>query len=402
METRLVEGAATPPVPMTGSERSLAPDIARGLLLMFIAIANIPGFHVGYTGREPEGSLLDRVVAGFEAAFVHDRSRPMFAVLFGFGLAVMASRMAARGIDRKGIRRVLRRRSLWLMLFGMVHAALLWSGDILALYGATALVALFLVDRSARVLRRWFWVSVVTMSVGWVAIFWQFGVNRGAEAIPQMDSYPRFMLIGLVQSVFLQLLSVVFLLFLPLVIVGFGLYRAGWLTTPQDHLPELRRVFVTTMAANVVLSVPAVLWELDIWQLDGGWLAVGTAFEILVGAATGVGYVCGFALLAARWAHRGRTGLPGMLAAVGERSMTAYLAQSVLFFTIVTGFGFGLGAQLGTAGDTLTAIAVWTVIMFGMAGLARLGLRGPFEVLTRRLTYHGRSWTGRRARAGEG
>jgi uncharacterized membrane protein YeiB len=107
----------------------------------------------------------------------------------------------------------------------------------------------------------------------------------------------------------------------------------------------------------------------------------------MVGAVTGVGYVCGFTLLAARWAHQGRTGLPGVLAAVGERSMTAYLSQSVLFFTVVTGFGLGLGKHLGTAGDAVTAMGIWSVIAVGMVTLSRLGLRGPFEVLTRRLTY---------------
>lgn len=113
-----------------------------------------------------------------------------------------------------------------------------------------------------------------------------------------------------------------------------------------------------------------------------------------VGAATGVGYVCGFALLAARWADRGRAGLPGVLAAVGERSLTAYLAQSVLFFTVVTGFGLGLGKQLGAAGDALTAVTVWGVIAAGMAALSRLNRRGPFEVLIRWLTYRGSTGRG--------
>jgi uncharacterized protein len=95
----------------------------------------------------------------------------------------------------------------------------------------------------------------------------------------------------------------------------------------------------------------------------------------------------GFALLAVRWAGRGRRGLPGVLASVGERSLTAYLLQSVMFFAVLTGWGLGLGARLGAAGDAVVAVAAWGLIAVAMAGLARRGAGGPFEVLIRRLTY---------------
>ncbi|NLT55483.1 MAG: DUF418 domain-containing protein [Actinomycetales bacterium] len=402
-QRQVQDGATGPaaPAPVSRGERSLAPDIARGLLLVFIAVANIPSWHVGNEIDESAASGLDRVVAAVEAMFVVDRSRPMFAVLFGFGLAVMASRMAARGIDLKGIRRVLRRRSRWLILIGLVHATLLWPGDILAPYGATALVALMLVNRSDRVLRRWFWVSVVLGSLAYFVVLLASAEDPTAER--GAPSYVGFMVEGLTVSVVLQLASLVFLVFLPLVITGFWMFRAGWLTRPQDHLPGLRRVFWTCMAVNVAVSVPAALQALEVLRLDGMGDTALRAFEMQAGAVAGVGYVCGFALLAARWESRGRTGLPGVLAAVGERSMTAYLCQSLLFFPLVTEFGLGLGRHLGTAGDAVVAIAVWGVIAVGMAALSRLGLRGPFEVLMRRLTYRGLTGragvTSRRARA---
>ena len=37
-------------------------------------------------------------------------------------------------------RRLLRRRNLWLLVFGFVHAALLWYGDVLGAYGLAGLV----------------------------------------------------------------------------------------------------------------------------------------------------------------------------------------------------------------------------------------------------------------------
>ena len=385
--------AENPPVfspsPLPARDRSLSPDIARGLLLLFIAIANVPGFCFGQAMNQD--SLPNRAAGAFNAMFVVNRSRPMFAILFGFGIAMMASRMTTRGMDLGAVRRVLRRRSLWLIVIGVLHSIFLWPGDIIASYGVTALIALFLVDRDDRVLRRWFVASIPIMCVGFTVMFYPLMMWSETEAgLTLVET----MLTGAVASVFFQLLSVTTLVYLPPVIIGFWFFRSGWLMHPEEHLPHVRRVFGVTMVATVVLSIPAVLSAVGVWTVAGAPLFALAVFEILVGIATGAGYVCGFALLAARWADRGRTGLPGVLAAVGERSLTAYLLQSVLFFAVVGRFGLGLGEGLGTLARTVVALVVWGVIAVGMAALARWNRRGPFEILIRHLTYRGLTFSG--------
>ncbi len=57
------------------------------------------------------------------------------------------------------------------------------------------------------------------------------------------------------------------------------------------------------------------------------------------GMVIGLACVCGLALLAHRWAARGRRGLPGALAALGERSLTGYLAQSFLMAPPLAAWG---------------------------------------------------------------
>ena len=374
--------------PIARADRSLAPDIARGLLLMFIAIANTPGFHMGLTGPKPKPLVVDRIVDGIETVFVVDRSRPMFAVLFGFGIAMMASRLAARGVDQRGVRRVLRRRSWWLVLFGLVHATLLWRGDILAPYGVTGLVALWLVHRPDAVLRRWFWASLVWSSIAFPGIQWLDGGSAPSTTWKPL-SYLEFMREGVITSGLMQFLSLGTFLLLPMTIVGIWLHRSGWLTRPHEHVAELRTVFVTALVVNVVLSLPDVLMVTRVWDLSRTGESLVYGLHLLLGAMMGAGYVCGFALLAVRWSHRGRTGLPGVLAAVGERSMTAYLLQSVLFFSVLTGWGLGLGTWTDAAWDTVIAVVVWSVIAVGMVALDRRGVRGPAEVVLRALTYRG-------------
>ena len=77
--------------------------------------------------------------------FIDSRVYPMFAFLFGYGMVQLYRRQVGAGTPVKAARRLLQRRNLWLLVFGFVHAALLWYGDVLGAYGLAGLimVALF-------------------------------------------------------------------------------------------------------------------------------------------------------------------------------------------------------------------------------------------------------------------
>ena len=78
------------------------------------------------------------------------------------------------------------------------------------------------------------------------------------------------------------------------------------------------------------------------------------------------------------------------MAAVGKRSLSAYLHQSVVM-ALLAAWGLGLGARLGSAPAALIAIAIWLVSVIWRAALERAGRRGPAEVVLHRLTYGARS-----------
>jgi uncharacterized protein len=63
------------------------------------------------------------------------RIYPLFAFLFGYGMMQLFLRQTAAGTSERAAMALLRRRSLWLIAFGLVHAALLMAGDILGSYG---------------------------------------------------------------------------------------------------------------------------------------------------------------------------------------------------------------------------------------------------------------------------
>jgi len=115
------------------------------VMLLFIAVANAPfylwGQPSGMTSAHPPGATgLDLLWQTISLVAIDARSYPMFAFLFGYGMVQMFSRQVESGVPVKQARRLLRRRNWWLLVFGFVHAGLLWNGDVLGAYGLAGLV----------------------------------------------------------------------------------------------------------------------------------------------------------------------------------------------------------------------------------------------------------------------
>ena len=387
LATSATDGAGHPG-PIPHHRRSLAPDLARGAMLLFIALANVVGYlygrEFGYGHRPVDGDTVDRVTDGVGTLFVAERSYPMFAILLGFGIATMVRRMAERGVDERAIRRVLARRGGWLVAFGLVHAALLYDGDILAPYGVTSLVALFLVRRRGAVLLRWFVPSLLTMTAFFV-LNGYLATESGEPTV--FRDYLRSVVVRLFESAFVTVLAGVSVSYLFLVITGFLVARAGWLDRPEQHVRTLRLVVLAGLVVNLVGGLPHTLAVARVVEPSR---PVGIAFATahqLSGCVMGLGYVCLFALLAARLGAAGRAGVVAGVAAVGERSLTCYLLQSMVFAPLLSGWGLGLGERIGTTQAYALALGVWLVTVLVAVLLARAGRRGPFEVLLRRLSY---------------
>jgi uncharacterized protein len=379
-------GAAGGPIP--ASRRSWAPDLARGVVLLGIALANVLLYLHGTEmapGLQPvDGSPLDRTLDFIVTLLVSDRSRPMFALLFGFGLVTMARRLGESGTEPQRRRSILLRRQLLLIAFGGIHAALLFQGDILSIYGATGLILLLLMNRPPRVLLAWGTVSLVLLALVYVMI---------ASLAPELSAVPSEYLASVVERLSVWILGIVvgtaLMIVLAPMLVGAAMARAGLLDRPWEHLPLLRRLAILGSLVGVAGSLPYALVVARVWEpgtVTSGALA---GVHAVTGTAMGVAYVCLFALWAARLHERRspRRGTPAVLAAVGERSLTCYLLQSMILAPLLSPWGLGLGEGMGTATAYGVAFAVWLFTVAVAWSMAVSGRRGPFEVLLRRLTY---------------
>ncbi|MFM2354219.1 MAG: hypothetical protein RLZZ608_1625, partial [Actinomycetota bacterium] len=181
----------SPQAPTARADRALAPDIARGLVLLGIAVANVPFFlygrELGILLKPVTDATADPWVNSLVATLADNRSYPLFALLFGYGLTQLLTREQARGTEWPDARRLLLRRNAWLIVFGAAHGVLLFFGDILGTYGLLGLALVLLIRASGRTLAIVGWLSlgfliVVGALEGLSGVLAQFGGGAAPSA----------------------------------------------------------------------------------------------------------------------------------------------------------------------------------------------------------------------------
>src|SRR5262249_7249538 len=147
--------AAQPRVaPVSEAERLFAVDALRGFALLGILAMNIVGFawpEPAYGNPLRGGGFegLDRAVWFFNHLVFEAKMMTIFSMLFGAGLVLMDQRASARGAS---VGWVYYRRILWLLVIGLVHAYLIWDGDILVLYAECGLFLYLFRNQTPRTL----------------------------------------------------------------------------------------------------------------------------------------------------------------------------------------------------------------------------------------------------------
>jgi uncharacterized membrane protein YeiB len=374
-------------------DRVAAPDLARGAMLLLIALANVVfwanGRPIGLRGYPPDPHGVDQVVTIVQLVLVDGRAYPLFALLFGYGVVQLARRRAAVGLPAAAVVRLVRRRGWWLLLIGVAHGVLLFPGDIVGAYGLLAvLLAGALVHAAGdRVLLVIVGCGATVVTVVGTTVAFATGPGTAA-VIPSMAVADPLAALGAraVDYIGGGLIGSVLGVF-GAVALGTWTARRGLLDDPRAHRSLLVRLAAGGLTAAVLGGLPLALIAGGVWSAPSGVTAAAGALHALTGYAGGLGYAALFGLLAL-----GRAGhAPGPVAravrACGQRSLSCYLAQSLAFAALLPAWTSGLGAVLGPGAAALMAVAVWLVILVVAAVSDRLGVRGPGETLLRRLTY---------------
>lgn len=381
--------------------RMIVPDVARGLALLGIAMANAPtGWFLDHDMERADffggaTTRADDLIVLFTALTTHNRGLPMFATLLGFGVGLIAVSLWRKGRPLSQARRVLARRYMWLFLFGAVHAIFVFFGDIMTLYGLCGLVLTMLLTVKDSLLRK--------IAYGLLVLAILFGVasavgayympelfaQQMAEYTPQPVTYP-----DLLQEYAVFFLSTLagtpmyMFYYLPVMIIGFTWARQGTLSDVPAHRKELITWAVLGAMAAVGVGLPWGLAEIEV--LDPKWAMPLLMLNMTTGLLCGPGILAILALALDKVQQRLWQGTKTPLylavpAALGKRSMSGYLAQSLLFFCLAHPFTADL--NLDAADMALVALGIWLVTLAAAWALEKAGKPGPFEWAHRRLSY---------------
>jgi uncharacterized protein len=139
-----IQHSATAPV--SAQERISSVDALRGVAVLGILLMNILTFGLpfaAYMNPTAYGGDHGLNLAYWYAnlIFFEGKMRALFSMLFGAGVVLLTARGEKRG-GGIGVADIYYRRTLWLILFGLLHAYFIWFGDILYHYGLFGL-ALF-------------------------------------------------------------------------------------------------------------------------------------------------------------------------------------------------------------------------------------------------------------------
>ncbi len=394
----------TRPSPTAPGQRIVALDVLRGFALLGILVMNIQLFAmpVQFITFNPlaYGDLtgINLAVWSLSHIFADQKFMTIFSPMFGAGILLLADRLEARGQSARGIHY---RRNVWLLLFGLAHGFLLWTGDILAAYAIAGFVVflfrkmrprrliivglVFLLVPAGLSLVGSLAPAEVVAAVGpdWSpstrAIAEQLAAYRGGW-LEQMSARVPAEIEGLTVG----LLFWAFWRAGGLMLIGMAGYKWGILTAQRSEHFYARMALIGLVIGLPLAALSAWSNYANDFALTYSLIGVGYQLNYWGSLFVSSGYI-GLVMLATQRGWFGRIG--HRLAAVGRTALTNYLLHTIICTTIFYGHGLGLYGSVERWQQLLIVVVIW-IVQLAVAPLWLARFRfGPLEWLWRALTY---------------
>jgi uncharacterized protein len=400
---------------MTESDRHISIDAVRGFAVLGILLMNIvgmglpamayitPTYYGGHEGPNLWVWWVNYVLAD-------GKMRALFTMLFGASLMLIADR--AEG-QRPGPAAIHYRRVAWLFVFGMLHAYLLFFGDILVTYAIAGAIVF--------TMRRWpSWVLIglgavilgLLVAKGLFEVRHLEHLKQAAEAPGASDaarkvweqqsftlnppaSFGQNEIAGYrgdfwdavkARAFMAVLLQTVFLVTETLweviaqMAIGIALYRLGFFT-----LGWKTRSYAVMMAIGYGIGVPVLAWMA--WRVSASGFEPFLRQEMSYLAAIPRPFVAlAHASALLLLVRSGALGwLVSRLAAAGRMALSNYLGTSIITAFVFCGFGLGLFGRLERYELYYVVAGIWLLILLWSKPWLAAFQYGPFEWLWRSL-----------------
>jgi uncharacterized protein len=369
------------------SARITVVDAVRGSALLLILLVNIAFFSSGFPFHlveDPAHGTVDRVVAGAVELLFAMKAYLLFSFLFGYSFTLQLDSAARRGT---AFVPSFLRRLAGLFVLGVLHAVLLFHGDILttyALLGLALLAVRRISSRTALVVAATI-VGMMGFAVGVAAVLdvplvADGAVKAGARSTLALQGGFGDVVVEHLRSMPAMLggLAVQGPLAFAAFLVGFAAGKHRLLADVPAHRDLLRHCeragYPIGLAGAVIFAVgagTANLTGLMVSILTAPFLAAAYAASLL------------------RFFHRHKR-IADVVAPAGRMALTNYLGQSLLCVLVFTGVGLGLAGRTAPAETLAIAVIIFLVQLAASAWWMRRFRYGPVEGLLRTWTYRGR------------
>ena len=383
-------------------------DTLRGFALLGILLINIQGFAMvsaAYVNPAAYGDLTgwNYLVWFGSYIFADSKFLALFSLLFGASL-LLIQQQAAKNMALEDVWRYHLRRLLILFVIGMLHAYLIWPGDILVTYAICGVILLTFHTWRAREL---FLVGLLMLSIpSWhmyqlnqnmrdwdktellrSQLEWQPpAADYQTELAAYRGNWARQQSQRTTEAINMQTESVPGWLFWRvsgLMLLGMALFRLGILTGQRSA-----RFYRNMTLAGLGLGLPPIIWS-TVAMTQTHW-----SFDYFVSRGYQINYwasllvMAGYIGLIMRLCQTLWAGwITALLANVGRMALSNYLLQSLLCTFIFYGHGLGMFGHIERVGQFLIVLAVSLAqIAFSTWWLKHFRY-GPVEWLWRSATH---------------
>ena len=387
--------------PTSISDRITSLDVIRGIAVLGILLMNIQSFSMidaAYINPMARGEMTgaDLIVWFLTHLLADQKFMSLFSILFGTGIILFLSNKEGRPGMRHYYKRI-----AYLLLFGLLHAYLLWHGDILVTYALCGFWVVLLRHKSPRTLIR---LAVILLSVPVLLNLWT-GLSMGyipeeslkgmqeswSPSMEQIQEETRaFQGSWIEQMEFRVPFSLEYQTFLFLylfgwkasgmMLLGMALFKNGTLSMQKSSGYYRNMAMIAIPLGMTITAVGASMNFANNWSMEYS-LSFGSIFNYTGAIITSLGYIGLISLFSTRKV------MIYLFQPVGRMAFTIYILQTLICTLIFYGHGLGLYGQVNIVEQLLVVAGCWVfLLVFARLWLSRFRF-GPIEWVWRSLTY---------------
>jgi uncharacterized protein len=392
--------------PLHATDRIIAIDALRGFAVLGILIMNIQSFSMpgaAYINPTAFGNLTDvnRLIWIISHVVASEKFMSIFAMVFGAGVILFYEKLKVGNQSNIYLHY---RRMLWLLLFGMLHAYLLWYGDILVAYSLCGMLVFLLRKKKPSTL---IWISFVFFIIpilfytsSYLSLpMWSHASQEQilqswkpehdkliSELHAMQGGWLEQMKVRVPAAIFMQTSLFAmesFWRIMSMMLLGMALYKMKVLTGEQSQRSYLGLGFGGLLIGTFLTGIGVFLNFENEWGLRFS-MFLGRHFNYIGSVASALGYI-GFLMLISKSRHMDF--LKNTLAVIGRMAFSNYILQTLICTFIFYGHGLGHFGKSGRIVQSFVVISVWLILTIFSLFWLKYFRFGPLEWAWRSLTY---------------